>query len=108
MRRLAPDLEFDFFKRVQIAFYHDNMDTNDTHTYLSISADLDVDPVDFERKFNSKDARNDTLNDFERSRAYGVRSFPSLVLRHQERLAVASPGYMEADRLIARIHRLIA
>ena len=61
-RNIMPDIEFDFFKSIQNAFYAENKNTNDTETYVNIAKSYGIDENKFRQIFNSEQDKQQTIN----------------------------------------------
>ena len=107
MRYIQPDLEFEFFKAVQKAFYAENKNTADLETYLQILKSLGVESSKFKELFNSDQMMNMVKNDFQKSAQMGVRSFPTVLLKYQDKYHVISNGYSEAENIVNQVNKIL-
>jgi len=107
VRKIAPEKEITFFKQVQIVFYLENKNMHLTESYQSILNDLDIDYDLFTKLFESAEMKNEVKLDFEKSQKMGIRSFPTLVLKHKDDLHLISNGYSTSDKIIQRIDNLL-
>ena len=107
VRTIDRELSFAFFKKIQTAFYADNLNTNEVSTYLPIVKELGIDEVLFQALFFDNDTRKRTAADFERSRTLGINGFPSVILQNHEQLTLIARGYIQAEVLIARISQAL-
>jgi len=107
VRKIAPEKEMTFFKQVQIVFYLENKNMHLTESYQSILNDLDIDYDLFTKLFESAEMKNEVKLDFEKSQKMGIRSFPTLVLKHKDDLHLISNGYSTSDKIIQRIDNLL-
>jgi putative protein-disulfide isomerase len=98
-RTMNPLIEYDFFKAVQMAFYRDNKNTNELETYLPIAAKFDLELNAFERFFNSEEIKTRTKADFQLSGQFGIKGFPSLILKHNGSFTQLSNGYNTVDNI---------
>jgi len=99
-REMNPEIELDFFKAVQRAFYVDNKDMTSENTFTEIAKAFDLDTAVFKQKFNSEEARYNTRSDFQLAAEMGIKGFPSVVVRHNGQLYLAANGYREAEDLL--------
>ena len=106
-RTMNPEIEYDFFKAVQISFYRDNNNTNKLETYINIAAKFELDLNTFKIFFNSDEIKKRTQTDFKLSQQLGIKGFPSLVLKHNGNLTQLSNGYNEADNIQAIIEKVL-
>lgn len=102
-RKMNPEIEFEFFKAVQEAFYRDNKNTNEVSTYLELAADFDLDVDAYEHFFNSSEIKEFTRADFQLSQQMGIKGFPSLVLKKGEQFSLIANGYQTAENIEAII-----
>ena len=79
-RRLAPDLAFDFLKRVQEAFYAMNRDVTDLDVLADIAEETGIDRTAFTAEYTAGQTITETWRDFETSRTMGVTGFPTLLV----------------------------
>jgi putative protein-disulfide isomerase len=107
MRNWNPELEFQFYKSVQEAFYTKGVDTNDPETYESLVSDLDIDTNKFMDGFSSIEMKEKTREDFLFSQQLGVRGFPSTVLEYNEQLYLLANGYAESDYINGNIEKIL-
>jgi len=99
-REMNPEIELDFFKAVQRAFYVDNKDMTSENTFTEIAKAFDLDTAVFKQKFNSEEARYNARSDFQHAAEMGIKGFPSVVVRHNGQLYLAANGYREAEDLL--------
>lgn len=107
-RTMDPSIEYDFFKAVQMAFYRDNKNTNDLENYLPIAAKFNIELNAFERFFNSQEIKTRTNGDFHLSKQFGIKGFPSLILKHNGNLTQLSNGYTEASNINTIITKILS
>ena len=107
IRTLDPQSEFDYFKKVQTAFYYENKDTNDPQTFADL-APGNIEPEIFLEAFHSESMVSKTRGDFIFSQQAGVRGFPTTVLQIDKALYLLAHGYMEAGEILKRISDLLA
>jgi len=107
MRELKPEVEFEFFKKVQTRFYKDNKNTGLTETYAELAKEFGLDKTDFAKKFESKELKEKVKKDFTYSQSVGVRSFPTLVLQNGDDLYLIAQGYVEAEKIIKKCEKVL-
>lgn len=107
LRDLAPEKELDFFKAVQYGFYFENRDPKEASFYQPICNDLGIDYAVFLDKFSSEEYKALTRQDFEQSAQWGIRGFPSVVVRWQGRLGLLSNGYARLADMNTRMEQLL-
>ena len=106
-RTMNPEIEYDFFKAVQMAFYKDNKNTNLLETYIPIAAKFGLELNAFERFFNAEEIKTRTKFDFHLSQQLGIKGFPSLVLKHNGNFTQLSNGYTTAQNVNTIIQQVL-
>ncbi|MEL6140844.1 MAG: DsbA family protein [Bacteroidota bacterium] len=102
-RQLAPELEGRFFELVQHYFYVRNEDPNEVTFYEPICKELGVDFERFKLLFESDELRWLTAREFRQSREWGVRGFPTVLLRQDQDIQVIARGYADFMTMWNRI-----
>jgi putative protein-disulfide isomerase len=105
-REMKPEIELEFFKAVQSAFYVDGSDIRATDTYVALAKDFGLDENAYREAFESEDMRYATRADFQLSNEMGVRGFPSVVIRHDNQLFLVANGFRESEDLIKTIEKV--
>ncbi len=94
VRRLEPELVFDFLKKVQEAFYAMNRDVANHHVLTDIAVESGLDREAFLAEFKAEETIRETWKDFELSRRMGVHGFPTLLAGSDESgYEVLTAGY---------------
>lgn len=93
MRDLAPESEWDLFKRLQRAFYAEGIDITDAAAYPHLVAPLAVDGAAFMDKLSDEGSRLAAWEDFEEAQVLRAHGFPTLLLRTGTDLATVTRGY---------------
>ena len=106
MRRMEPDSELDFFKRIQRAFYAENTDVTDVSVYPEWVRALGVDESDFVRRMTSEEMARAAQNDFAEARRLGVDGFPALLVRIGNRIGALTYGYQPFVKIDATLQSL--
>lgn len=111
-RRLAPKGPLlDVFRTLQHAFYVDGEDTTDSVSLARITAKalsfsgFAITAATVLDEFNAQATIIETQADFAKAGAWGVASFPSLLIARNGALSTVSPGYIGADELLERLER---
>ncbi len=107
VRRLYPDVELTFFKKVQHAFYEKNKATNELNTYVEILNELGLETGEFERLFNDPSSKVDLYQEFKYVSSIGVRGFPSVLLKRGDQVYLLSNGYTTFKNLEKAIERAL-
>ncbi len=107
MEQIVPDKKYMFFKKVQEAFYAKNENPHDVKTYVNILNDIGINAKTFEEKFNTKEAQQLVLGDFNRARQLGVNSFPTVLLEHNGNVQRINSGYAKAEEVVAKVRNIL-
>lgn len=105
--KINPDITFAFFKAVQSAFYTKQMDVTQTNNLAQLANEFDIDKPQFLTEFESEQTKHKTHAQFEMSRQYGVRGFPTLLLHHEDRYFPICNGYQSFEPLKSKINHLL-
>ena len=103
VRELDETKGFEFFKKVQRAFYVDNRNMHLVDSYLDIVEDMDIDVDEFKAKFDSATAKTEIKQDFQRSSELGVRSFPTILVIKDGTKTVVAQGFAPAKAIIGNV-----
>jgi putative protein-disulfide isomerase len=79
VRRLEPDLVFEFLKKVQEAFYAMNRDVTGPDVLAAIAEESGLNREAFRVGIDTEETIKETWMDFETSRRLGVTGFPTLL-----------------------------
>lgn len=107
MRKLAPQVENEFYERVQKAFYINNSNTNYVETYLDFVEEYGVKKELFKEKFESNEIKELVKSDFEFARNVGVRAFPTVLLESNGQFTIISQGYSKSKSMIDKVRSFI-
>jgi len=103
-RRLAPDLAFDFLKRVQEAFYAMNRDVTNLDVLADIAVETGIDRTAFTAEYTVGQTITETWRDFETSRNMGITGFPTLLVGSDDgAYEVITAGYRPWEKIKERI-----
>lgn len=97
--RIFPSHGWAVFKAIQHAFYADNRDTNLPETYSGIIESMGLDVVEFQKYFDSEEAKVATRQEFALAREMGINGFPSVVAFTDEKGYLLSRGYTTFEEL---------
>lgn len=105
VRHLAPEKELPFLNSLQQAFYSRNLDITAASNYEDILLQYSLDPVAFLAAFHSEEMKTATRKDFEEARRFGIRGFPSVLLRNGGKMALLAHGYQTFEALAPHIRK---
>ena len=106
-RQLAPDQEERFFELVQHHFYVKNKDPKTTEFYRPICLELGIDFEAFAKSFESIEAQQLTQVDFQLNRQWGVRGFPTVILRVGTQMYGLATGFATFDQMWEGVEKLV-
>ena len=106
VRTIAPKKTLAFYELVQYYFYTKTKDPKQVAFYKIICEKLDIDFKVFSDAFTSDTLKDATQADFRKSRALGIRGFPSIVYRQKDKLYTIASGYTDFETLKKTILKL--
>ncbi|WP_218921593.1 DsbA family protein [Burkholderia sp. MSMB1826] len=99
----AKEAVLEFFSAVQRKFYVETGDPKEVEFYRSVCHQLGINFDAFADVFASDGAMLETVDDFARSRAMGVRAFPTILVEYDGGLTEISRGSVTAEQLIRKL-----
>lgn len=93
VRELEPPKTLDMYESLQRAFYADNLDITTTEVLANLAVNQGVDRSDFLELFNEPATRSMVAFDFQRTQAFGVQGFPSVLCAEDGQYAFLALGY---------------
>ncbi|MBA6414017.1 DsbA family protein [Parahaliea sp. F7430] len=90
---------------IQRAYYLRAMNPSDNSTLIDLAAELNLDTAQFSNDLSSAEIEQELHNDFALRRQLGVRSFPSLVLVHGNKLNAIDIDYQSHAPMLEAICR---
>ena len=108
VRSLWPQQVWRYFKAVQHAFYVDAKDVTQPGVLADVAEHLGLPRAEFAHAFASQEMRDATLRDFEQSKEWGIRGFPTLLAEHGDHLHLVGNGFMPIDTLRERLAKATA
>jgi len=106
VRELSPEKTLSFYELVQHHFYVKNNDPNLVEFYQPICEQLDIDFSAFKAFFNSPKAKELTQKDFVLNREWGIRGYPSVVVRKGKELHLIASGFAKFEDLKDRVDQV--
>jgi putative protein-disulfide isomerase len=96
---LRPQATLEYFHAMQHAFYVEGRDVTRAETLAALAAPFGVETAAFRAAFASDTLRAATREQFERTRAAGVRGFPTLFGVDARGTELLTHGYRPFDEL---------
>lgn len=94
---------YDVFAAIQHKFYVDGADPTRLGFYEDIVEAAEIDFSRFSELFASDEAREWTRGDFAKSHDWGVRGFPTMLLKTADHLVPIATGFIGAEDLIDKV-----
>jgi putative protein-disulfide isomerase len=107
IRDVASEKEFDFYREIQYHFYVENKDPKTSDFYRSICAKLNISFKAFRPMFLSSAYCETIKEDFIKTRNYGVRGFPSIILEYKGQQIPICNGFATFQEMSDRIDQAI-
>ena len=107
-RPLVVEKEMEFFEAIHHKFYVQSKDPNKPSFYASICDQLDVNYAIFLERFESDIIKQETINEFNLNRSWGVRGYPSVLLLNNDQLFQVTNGYATFEQMKEQIDHLLA
>lgn len=92
-RTIASDKTLDMYEAVQHAFYAANTDVTTPANLTACAVGIGLDAGLFEAAFHAADMQVRVAFDFQRTQAFGVQGFPSIVCAEDGQYAFLAMGY---------------
>jgi putative protein-disulfide isomerase len=102
-RQIKPDIALPFYELISRSFYSENKDTTSLETFKELAENFNIDPNEFDQRFNSEQVKVETHSDFQFSKKLGVTGFPTLLAKEGEKLALLTTGYQPYQNLKSKI-----
>lgn len=106
-RQMDPGKEHRFFELVQHYFYVQNEDPNLAEFYRPICEQLGLDYPVFLSLFQSEQVRQQTQAEFNLNRQWGVRAYPTVLLRKENQLHLLARGYASYEEMWAQLSSVL-
>lgn len=103
MRRLKPDVEWDYFAATQKGFYHNNHDPNDPESFARIAEAFMINQREFLQYYRDQAIIEETQHDFRLAKSMGVDSFPTVLVRDERGMAALTVGYRPLEQLSGKL-----
>jgi len=99
VREQAPDKVLAMYEALQRAFYAENQNITDPAVLTELAVKSGVGDGDFLKYFHSSQARRQVAHDFQRTQAFGVQGFPSVLCAEDGQYAFLALGYRPYDAM---------
>jgi len=99
--------EIEMINEIQKAYYVNAKNPSNEDTIISCAKNLGLDINIFEKDLNSKTTLNLFENDLNMKRKLNVNSFPSLVLKYDNKIYPISIDYHDSNNILEQINKII-
>ena len=106
-RQWMGPYEFEFYEAVTRKFYVENEDPKQEAFYESICQQFAIPYQDFITAFNSDAVKQNTQAEFVVNRNWGVKGYPTILLRVNQELFQVSHGYADFETMQAVVERVL-
>jgi putative protein-disulfide isomerase len=100
---LSQQATFGYFTAVQRAFYLEQKDVTQESVLVELLTPLSEDKQQFVQMFHSEHIKQKTQAHFHKSRQFGVRGFPTLILQDEQQYYLLTSGYRPYQELESEI-----
>jgi putative protein-disulfide isomerase len=107
-RTIDPSVEARFFELVQHRFYVLNKDPSKVEFYKPICFEAGIDYAKFSVLFDTEEMKRATHEDFQLNRQWGVRGYPTVIVRTGDKLQVIATGYASFEDMWSRVEQVVA
>ena len=105
IRDMAPEKELDFYREIQYQFYGGNKDPKISDFYRAICSKLNIPFKAFRPLFLSSVYCDTIKEDFIKTRNYGVRGFPAIILEYKGQQIPICSGFATFQEMSDRIEQ---
>lgn len=106
VNQLKPGFEFDYFAKIQKAFYIKNKHINKGQVLAELAVEYGINQDEFLDYFTSDEAKDATKQQFAYSNKMGVTGFPSMMIEIEGTYHWLLNGHSTADEMLKRISAL--
>lgn len=107
VKLMQPELTYAFFKRLQTAFYKNNIDPTSVATFKGIAKEIGIDKDVFEKIYMLPSTIQSTHIDFANTARMGVHGFPALLLKKNGAYFTITNGYKSYSEMKAKIDQAL-
>lgn len=107
-RPLVKEKEMEFFEAIQRKFYVDSEDPKKPSFYASICDEFEINYAVFLDSFESEALKQETMEEFNLNRRWGVKGYPSVLLLNNDQLYQVANGYTTFEEMKEQVDNLLA
>ncbi|TRX58201.1 DsbA family protein [Fulvivirga sp. M361] len=98
-RPLVKEREMEFFEAIQHKFYVESQDPGKASFYAGICDQFDINYGVFLDRFENAEIKQETMDEFNINRSWGIQGYPSVLLLHNDQLHKIAYGYSTFDQM---------
>lgn len=106
-RTINPTVEARFFELTQHRFYVKNEDPAKVEFYKPICFELGIDYAKFSVLFPTEEMKRATYEDFQLNRQWGVRGYPTVIVRKGEQMQIIATGFASFEEMWQRVEQVV-
>ncbi|MEW8012657.1 MAG: DsbA family protein [Candidatus Thiodiazotropha sp.] len=106
-RSIDPEMEDNMIVAIQQAYYLQARNPSDDTTLIELAMEIGLNEQQFSKLLNHSSTQQKLDSEVAQSLRMGARSFPSLVLQHEECYWPVAIDYLNAEPMLELIHNLI-
>lgn len=101
--QLDPQATFPFFIRLQQAFYAEQRDITQAEVLADIATEFGIDRQTFLDQWSSPRMQDKAQQNFQMTRQFGVRGFPTLIAQDKKTLELICSGYAPLEQIESKL-----
>ena len=105
-RSWLKEKELDFFEAIQRKFYVDSQDPGQVKFYESICDQFLVDFSKFQKRFANKVIKDQTQEEFNLNRKWGIRGYPSVLVNKGGQMYMVTNGFASFEQMQWQIEKV--
>lgn len=107
-RPFVKHKELAFFEAIQRKFYVASQDPGKPSFYTSICDEFGVNYGEFLTQFESDEVKQETMEEFQLNRSWGVKGYPTMILLHNNQLNLIAHGYATLESMKETVNGILA
>jgi len=105
-RSWLKEKELDFFEAIQRKFYVDSQDPGQVKFYGSICDKFQVEFSKFQKSFANKVIKDQTQEEFNLNRKWGIRGYPSVLVNKGGQMYMVTNGFASFEQMQWQIEKV--
>ncbi|MES0372116.1 MAG: DsbA family protein [Mariprofundaceae bacterium] len=105
-KRQDPLIESAMIHAIQTAYYLEARNPSDSDVLIACAKNVGLDSEQFEADFLATATQTQLMNEIRQAQRMQVFSFPSLVVKHQEKIRIIRIDYNDAEVVLTQIRSI--